>query len=397
MKNNSIQALILLAMTFFTWGLLSSANSILVPHFQELFDLNYKQSMYAQTIFYFVPFFACIPASIMMNRYGYKMTLSMSLFITAIGAGLLFCAVSYISFSGALVAIFFIALGVSAMQVVANPYVIQLGDVESASRRLTFNSSINSLGTTLAPLFIGLTLVILGIANLYLCIAFAVLSLALVILKSNIQDFKNDLQSNFRESIKALLKQKNFMVGAFTIFIYVGVEVSVGTVTISYLTDENIAALAPSFAMTLISLYWAGSMLGRFAYSILGKHFEPAKALSVSACCASLLIVFAILNSNLYGGIALILIGLCNSFMYPVIFSKSVEGVGTLTSSASALLVMCGIGGGVLPFIQAAVVDLSDLKMSYIVPLCGYLLIFIYSTYYGKSTRNSLYNQELNS
>ncbi|WP_028862717.1 MFS transporter [Psychromonas aquimarina] len=395
MKNNRTFTLMLLAMTFFTWGLLTSANSILVPHFQELFNLNYKQSMFVQIAFYLAPFLACIPTSIVMNRCGYKMTLSMSLIFTAVGAALFFSAVSFGSFSGSLAAIFILALGVAAMQVVANPYVTQLGEAASASRRLTFTSSINSLGTTLAPLFIGLTLAAFGIANLYLGIAFAVLTLALVIIKSNIQDFKSDLRSNFSGQMQALLKQKNFMLGACTIFVYVGVEVSLGTVTISYLTDENIAALAPSKAMTLISLYWAGSMFGRFVYSAFSQYIEPSKALGISACCASLLIIFAVLNSGIYGGAALILVGLCNSFMYPVIFSKSIEGLGALTGSASAVLIMCGIGGGIVPFIQAVMVDLSSVRMSYMVPLCGYLFILIYSFYSRKNAAQQLYNQEI--
>uniref|UniRef100_UPI0003718A89 hypothetical protein n=1 Tax=Psychromonas ossibalaenae TaxID=444922 RepID=UPI0003718A89 len=269
------------------------------------------------------------------------------------------------------------------------------GDQASASRRLTFTSSINSLGTTLAPLFIGLTLVTLGIANLYFLFAFVIFSLGVVIFKSNIQDFKSDEQSHYIEQVKALVKRKHFVFGACTIFVYVGVEVAIGTVTISYLTDKNIAALAPTIAMTLISMYWAGSMFGRFTYSALSHYCVPSKALGASACTASLLIIFAILNSNIYGGAALILIGFCNSFMYPVIFSKSIEGLGSLTGSGSAVLIMCGIGGGIVPFIQAIMVDLSDIRISYIVPLCGYLLILSYSVYSKKNTNKKICNQEI--
>uniref|UniRef100_UPI0003619EA2 MFS transporter n=1 Tax=Psychromonas ossibalaenae TaxID=444922 RepID=UPI0003619EA2 len=238
MKQNRTYTLILLAMTFFIWGLLTSANSILVPHFQVLFDLNYKQSMYVQIAFYLAPFVICIPTSLLMNKNGYKMTLSISLACTAVGACLFFLAVTFRSFGGSLLAIFILALGVAAMQVVANPYVTHLGDQASASRRLTFTSSINSLGTTLAPLFIGLTLVTLGIANLYFLFAFAIFSLGVIIFKSNIQDFKSDEQSHYVEQIKALFKRKHFVFGACTLFVYVGVEVAIGTVTISYLTDK---------------------------------------------------------------------------------------------------------------------------------------------------------------
>jgi len=99
------------------------------------------------------------------------------------------------------------------------------------------------------------------------------------------------------------------------------------------------------------------------------------------------------LNHNVYGGIALILLGLCNSFMYPVIFSRSIEGLGPLASSASALLVMCGVGAAILPFIQAAVVDFSGLIASYLVPLAGYIIIFMYSAYFYKRVEKIVYRE----
>ena len=55
------------------------------------------------------------------------------------------------SFPLVLLAVLITALGVAALQVVANPYVAALGDSRTASARLTMTSGINSLGTTVAP------------------------------------------------------------------------------------------------------------------------------------------------------------------------------------------------------------------------------------------------------
>ncbi|WP_219909132.1 FAD-dependent oxidoreductase, partial [Bacillus sp. Nf3] len=49
-----------------------------------------------------------------------------------------------------------LATGITVLQVAANPYVALLGDERTSSSRLTLAQSMNSLGTTLAPLFGGL-------------------------------------------------------------------------------------------------------------------------------------------------------------------------------------------------------------------------------------------------
>ena len=171
MKNQSTRSLILLSLVFFSWGVLTSANSILVPHFQTLFSLTYQQSMLVQLAFYIAPFSVSIPTSILMAKRGYKFSLGGALALTVIGSLSLYFTLTAISFFGALISVFVVAMGVAALQVVANPYVTITGESHAATHRLTIASTLNSTGTTLGPVLLAIAMVTVGVANIYLMLA----------------------------------------------------------------------------------------------------------------------------------------------------------------------------------------------------------------------------------
>ena len=379
MKNQSSRSLILLSFVFFSWGVLTSANSILVPHFQTLFHLSYQQSMLVQLAFYIAPFAVSIPTSILMAKRGYKFSLSSALVLTIAGSFSLYATLTSLSFVGALMSVFIVAMGVAALQVVANPYVTVTGEEHDATRRLTIASTFNSTGTTLGPVLLAIAMVTVGVANMYLLLAFIITAIAIVIYRSSLVDVKPKQRVKVMIHLGCLAKQPQFLMGSLMIFTYVGVEVAVGTVSISYLSDPDIAGLSVATATTLISLYWAGSLVGRMAYSWLANRFTPLKPLMFGALCAMALIGFAMTNGSLLGGIALVMIGLCNSFMYPVIFSRAIANLGEATGAASAILIMCGIGGGVIPMLQASTLSSIGVVYSYLVPLLGYLAIAFYA------------------
>ena len=102
------------------------------------------------------------------------------------------------------------------------------------------------------------------------------------------------------------------------------------------------------------------------------------KVLILNAVLASVLIVVAILLPGNMGGWALLAVGLCNSIMYPVIFTLSIKNLGERTEQASGLLIMAGIGGAIIPLLQALVADNGSLLLSLVIPVfCyGYIVSF---------------------
>jgi len=133
-------------------GFITCLNDIIIPHFKAVFDLNYAQAMLIQLAFFTAYFIASLPAGSIVNRLGYKNGIIIGLITRARVRGVL-SRCSQRSFGMFLLALFILASGITLLQVAANPFVAILGKPETASSRLTMTQALNSLGTTIAPLF----------------------------------------------------------------------------------------------------------------------------------------------------------------------------------------------------------------------------------------------------
>lgn len=90
-----------------------------------------------------------------------------------------------------------------------------------------------------------------------------------------------------------------------------------------------------------------------------------------------ILTIMAISTSGRFGGYCLLATGMMNSVMYPIIFSRTLSGLDHYAAHISAFLIMAGIGGGVLPLIQGVMIDAVGFRLSFWVPVVGYIFLFI--------------------
>jgi FHS family L-fucose permease-like MFS transporter len=141
---------------FFMWGFLTCLNDILIPHLKAVFELNYARAMLVQLTFFGAYFLMSLPAGKVIASLGYKKGIVTGLAIAALGAVGFWPAATLHSYIAFLAALFVLATGITVLQVAANPYVALLGPERTSSSRLTLAQALNSLGTTLAPLFGGL-------------------------------------------------------------------------------------------------------------------------------------------------------------------------------------------------------------------------------------------------
>jgi MFS transporter, FHS family, L-fucose permease len=156
LKTNYSRPLAVVTSLFFMWGFLTSLNDILVPHLKSIFDLNYTHVMLIQFAFFSAYFLFSIPWAKVVNTIGYQKTMVVGLLTMSLGSILFVPAASAPSFPLFLTALMILAAGITGLQVAANPYVIVLGNSETASSRLNLTQAFNSLGTTLAPMVGGL-------------------------------------------------------------------------------------------------------------------------------------------------------------------------------------------------------------------------------------------------
>lgn len=157
-----------LIVVFFFWGFVASSNDILIPVFKKWFVLSQVQSQLVAWAFYVayfvgsVIFFIISLKSDILQKFGYKKTLAVGLSISAIGAFLFVPAAASANFWFFLTALFTVGLGFSVQQIVANPLAIKMGSAETGAHRLTLAGGINSLGTTIGPILLGIILFGMG-------------------------------------------------------------------------------------------------------------------------------------------------------------------------------------------------------------------------------------------
>lgn len=285
-------ALTTLTSVFFFWGFVAASNTILIGLFKEKFDLLQWQSQLVEFAFYTAYFIGSliyfITSSIIgdpLLKYGYKKGLIGGLIISAVGALGFIPAAQYSSFWLMLFSLFTVGLGFSLLQIVANPYVIAIGDPKTGAHRVSFAGGINSIGTMIGPLIFNYVLfgsivdndtsvVSLGSVKLpYIVLAICFVALALILWKIKLPEIKQTSDIVEEENSTATDRPSVFnypqlVLGMLAIFIYVGVEVSIQSNLPAFMEQDSILGLAPKFTAHFISLYWGSLMIGRWMQSI---------------------------------------------------------------------------------------------------------------------------------
>ena len=401
-KNNSQITFGLFALTslFFIWGFLTSLNDILIPHFKEVFSLNYTQAMLVQLCFFGAYFVISLPAGRLVEKIGYQKGIVTGLVIAAFGCTMFLPASIMVSYPVFLLALFVLASGITILQVSANPYVTALGSSETASGRLTMTQAFNSLGTTIAPFFGAFLILGVSIEGLeqlaeaqqqaqklqvvqlpYIILTSCLLILALIFSKLNlpvIDAHKTDdvITKNNQLSIWT---NRNLILGAIGIFLYVGAEVSIGSFLINFLSEPHISNTTESEGATLIAYYWGGAMIGRFIGAIVMQFIKPGLCLAVNSVIAIALILIAINMIGDWAMYSILAVGLFNSIMFPTIFSLALKGLKGFTSQGSGLLCLAIVGGAIIPLLQGFIADTYNVQQSFILPM----LCYIFIAYFG--------------
>ncbi|MFO1494860.1 MAG: sugar MFS transporter [Lysobacterales bacterium] len=394
---------------FFVFGGITSLNDVIIPKLKELYTLSYGQAMLVQSAFFGAYFLVSIPAAMVVRKVGYMRTAALGVLTMAVGC-LLFIPASevalYALFLGAL---FVLAAGITTVQVVANPLISLLGPTRTAHSRLTFAQAFNSLGTTIFP-YVG-SILILGslstidastlsgaalaeyrqqetavVVQTYLGLAGALGVLALLIWWRR-QRLPHTPQPPV-PWLRAfgLLRRPRFGFGAACIFLYVGAEVAIGSLIVSYLMQAGTLGLAEQEAGKHVPYYWGGALLGRFIGAWLLRVVAPGRVLQGAAVGAITLILISISSSGALSGWSLLAIGLCNSIMFPTIFTLACEGLGARAAEGSGVICVAIVGGAVIPPLTGLAADYSTLGTALLLPAACYLVIAAFGGYARRAT-----------
>jgi FHS family L-fucose permease-like MFS transporter len=394
---------------FFIWGFLTCMNDILIPHLQSIFSLSYFQSMLIQLAFFGSYVIFAFPAGKLVEMIGYKKSMVTGLLISAAGALLFLPASAVPSYPFFLGAQVILACGITVLQVSANPYVSIIGPSRTASSRLNLTQAFNSLGTTVAP-WVGRVLILSvaaysadKIATLtpaqlqaykqlqastvrmpYIGFAAILVAFGLVLAlmhlpqTANTREFRTS-DINVNESIWAIFKHSQLVLAAIAIFTYVGAEVSIGSFLVKYFHEPNIGNMTEKVAAGFVAYYWGGAMIGRFIGSGILQKARTGIVLGIAAAMACLLVTTSIMTSGHVALVAILLVGLFNSVMFPSIFTLGIEGLGPLTGRGSGLLVAAIVGGALIPVAEGKTADLIGIHHAFFIPA----LCYIYIAFFG--------------
>ena len=386
---------------FFVFGGITSLNDVIIPKLKGLFTLTYGEVMLVQSAFFAAYFVISIPAAALVRRIGYMRSAVAGLLTMTLGCLLFIPASSYGLFGLFLLALFVLASGITTVQVVANPLISMLGPARTASSRLTFAQAFNSLGTTIFPK-VG-AILILGslstvdpttlsgaaldafrtvetqvVVHTYIGLAIALVLLAAVVWlrRKSLVEAAVDPTPILRAF--NLLTRPRFAFGTLCIFLYVGGEVAIGSVIVSYLMQPSVFGIAARPAGEHLVYYWGGAMMGRFIGAYVLRLYPPG---SVLACVAACVIVLLTISANTVGSVSgwsLLAIGLFNSIMFPTIFTLASEGLGKRAAEGSGVICVAIVGGAVVPLVTGNAADLWGLKHALVVPAFCYFTILAF-------------------
>ncbi len=405
-------ALSMVTLLFFLWGFITVLNDILVPHLKAIFDLDYTKVMLIQFAFFSAYFLFSLPWAKVIDTIGYKKTMVTGLLTMSVGALLFIPAASAPSYPLFLGALLVLAAGITALQVAANPYVTVLGPPETASSRLNLTQAFNSLGTTVGPLLGGLMILNakptaldevrhMSAAALqsyrvheaatvklpYLLIGIILIVAAIVIGLYKLPAIPEAQRTSGNEPKASLWKYRQLVYGAIAIFVYVGAEVSIGSLLINYFGQPEIGNLPGVVAARYVTYYWGGAMVGRFIGSAILQKVRTGPVLAAAAIVACLLVCTSMLTLGNVAMWSIIAVGLFNSVMFPSIFTLGIAELGPLTGDGSGVLVMAIVGGAILPVLQGALTDRIGIHHAFILPAICYLYILFYAVQGSRPSR----------
>ena len=422
-------AFIAVTSLFFMWGFITVLVDALIPRLKDVFELTFLQAGLVQFAWFAAYGLLSIPGGNLISRMGYQRGILVGLATAGLGCLLFYPAAATRLYPLFLLALFVVAGGITILQVAANPYISVLGPEASASSRLNLSQAFNSFGTTLAPVVAASFLLgdeILGSEAIQslsdterlayyaseasaVQVPFVLLALAFfalagvvgVIALPKILGTDEGHSSTYGQ----VLQNKKLLFGALGIFVYVGAEVALGSYMVNYglsldivediKTSQLLGGMAGLAAFikgidvagldakgvlgALLTFYWGGAMLGRFAGSALMHSIKPSTILAVAALLALSFIGLSIATTGVTALLLMLAVGFCNSIMFPTIFTLAIEDLGEAKPQGSGVLCTAIVGGAFIPPAVGALVDSAGFAVAFVLPMVCYLYIAWYS------------------
>lgn len=407
---------ILITSCFALWGFANDITNPMVKAFSKIFRMSVTDGALVQVAFYGGYFVMAFPAAMFIRRYSYKAGVLLGLGLYAAGAFLFFPAMQTGSYYPFLIAYFILTCGLSFLETSSNPYILSMGDEETATRRLNLAQSFNPMGSLLG-MYVAMNFIqnrlhpmdtlersrlsaaefeAVRDADLSVLIApYLVIGIVVLLMLVLIRVVKmpaNADQSHdihFLRTLKRIFRIKHYREGVVAQFFYVGAQIMCWTFIIQYGTrlfmaggmDEKAAeVLSQQYNIVAMVIFCCS----RFICTFILRYLSPGLLLKVLAIAACLFTLGVIGFQNIWGMYCLVAVSACMSLMFPTIYGIALQGMGDDAKFGAAGLIMAILGGSVLPPLQASIIDqhvllgMPAVNLSFILPFICFVVIAVY-------------------
>ncbi len=399
--------LFIIGVLFFVFGFVTWLGSVLIPYLKITCELNNVSSYLIAFSFYISYLVLALPSAALLKKTGFRHGMALGLLLIAIGTAMFIPAAHSRTYLLFLIGQFIQGSGLAILQTAANPYVVILGPRNSAAKRISMMGVSNGVAGILAPIILGSIILdntdqiktdllrmgvqekIIALQNLaskiiapYVAMTVVMLILAVLIYFSGLPEINPDEEEEEFGSAESTQKTSIFqfphlLLGAFTLFLYVGVEVIAGDTIILYGSSQGIPLATAKF---FTSFTLGGMLLGYFIGILsIPKLISQEQALKFSALAGILFCLTALFTSGMVSVVFIALLGLANALMYPSIWPLALSGLGSFTKTGSSILIMAIGGGAILPLIYGRIADHFSPHLAYWMVVPCYLVIWYYA------------------
>jgi FHS family L-fucose permease-like MFS transporter len=420
---NYVVTFALVSTLFLLWGVCNGMIDVMDKHFQDYLHLTKAQSAWVQFAHYLGYFLMALPASWLARKLGYKGGIISGLLLVALG-GIWFIPATYIStFWAFLLGVCIIAMGLTVLETVANPYTTVLGPKNFAAARINFAQSFNGVGWIFGPIIGGAFFYSSGGADVaqgqlyipYLAVSIIVLVMSVVFYFANVPDLNTEDEYHITASTETAVKHSiwshpHFVGAVAAQFVYVAAQAGIFSFFINYIIEEM-----PSISLGLSNSWFfkdrtvmreggyfvneQGStfllgtigfplfLIGRATGAAILRNLKAHKVLGTYAVTNVILCGIVVLKIGWISVAAMFLTFLFMSIMFPTIFALGIYGLGEKAKRASGYIVMAIMGGAIMPKLMGHLGDVYNMSVSFLMPLCCFALVAIYGFSWSKLSK----------
>lgn len=388
-KKNSY-LLFVTVLLYISFGLLTSVIGVIIDKFQLEYNVSLSVAALLPFAFFLAYGLTSIPFGLAMDKYGAKIVLLIGTFLMTLGSFLMYISNNYLL---VILMIFFIGVGVTAIQIAGNPFIRKLDEPKKYMNNLTVIIGIGSLGYAFSPVLVPLIqndgyswntiYLIFGIIN----------SIILVLLLfAKFPEVKLEVEEKIESSkISTLLKNPIIITYALGIFFYVGAEVGVSSYILTYMNKIHgisnndsfwvkgtlLNSAFPSKTALVVGLFWLFQAFGRLIISPMMKYVGEKNIFIIHSFGTVIVLIVAIMGDTNTALIAFALVGYFTCASFTAIFSATINSFKENHGTISGILGTAIVGGAFIGWLVGSTGELLNMKWGMMINILAFGYVFV--------------------